>query len=60
MKSKEQQSTHVEIQGKESFKIEANFNLSICMIKVCKIYVLYTLKIDIHSWPVKCDFSIQK
>ena len=49
MKSKDQQSTHVERQGKESFKIEANFNLSICMIKVCKIYVLYTLKIDIHS-----------
>ena len=34
--------------------------MSIFIIKVCEIYLLYTLKIDIHSWPVKCDSNIQK
>ena len=59
-KPKEQQSTHWEIKSKESFKIEANFNLSIFIVKVREIYLLYTLKIDIYSWPVKSDSSIQK
>ena len=59
-KSKEQQSTHGEIQSKGSFKIEANFHLNIFIIYVREIYLLYTFKIDIHSRPVKCDSSLQK
>ena len=36
------------------FKIEVNFNLSIFIIRVCEIYLLYTLKKkDIQSLPVK-------
>ena len=48
-KSKEQQFTHGEIQRKESFKTEANFHLSIFIIKVCEIYILHTFKIVIHT-----------
>ena len=29
-------------------------------IKICQIYLLYTFKIGIHSWLVKCDWCIQK
>ena len=48
-KSKEQHLTHGEMHPKQSFKIEANVHLSIFIIKVCEIYLLYTLKIGIHS-----------
>ena len=43
-KSKKQQLTNWEIQGKGSFKIEANLHLSIFIIKVCEIYLPYTFK----------------
>ena len=47
-KSKKQQLINWEIQSKGSFNIEANFHLSIFIIKVCEIYLLYTFKIR-HS-----------
>ena len=38
------------IQSKKgSFKIETNFHLGIFLIKVCEIYLLYTIKKDIHG-----------
>ena len=49
-KSREQQLTNGEIQSKKgSFKIETNFHLGIFLIKVCEIYLLYTIKKDIHG-----------
>ena len=42
------------------FKIEANFHLSIFIIKVDEIYLLYTFKKDVHSLSVKCDSSVKK
>ena len=49
-KSIEQQLTNGEIQSKKgSFKIETNFQLRIFLIKVCEIYLLYTIKKDIHG-----------
>ena len=34
--------------------------MSIFVIRVCKVYLQCTHKIGIHSWPVKCDSSIQE
>ena len=48
-KSKEKQLTHGEIKSRRSFKIKADFHLSIFIIKVCEFYVLHTFKLDIHS-----------
>ena len=46
-KSREQQLTNGEIQSKKgSFKTETNFHLGIFLIKV---YLLYTIKKDIHG-----------
>ena len=49
-KSREQQLINGEIQSKKgSFKIGTNFHLGIFLIKVCEIYLLHTIKKDIHG-----------
>ena len=49
-KSREQQLTNGEIQSKKGlFKTETNFHLGILLIKVCEIYLLYTIKKYIHG-----------
>ena len=54
IKSKKQQLINWEIQSKGSFKIEANFHLSIFIIKVCEIYLLYIFKI--RGWRLFISF----